>query len=98
MRYGFDELTALGCSVGFVNIFLDNVPVKNDIAFDPGEGYIEVYRLGPDNRAILHNENFIVDTVTGKVEAFLVRYSDGGWPHAVPEPDGPRVSVRSIRR
>lgn len=105
MKYGIDLLQKIGVNICNAEVWLDGV--KQDatngggcvIAFDPVEGYIERYvRVdGPGSRIKIKADQFVVETVYGKVEAYAVRGPKNRWSHAIPEPDGDRVLIQSIR-
>lgn len=109
MRYGIDELQAMGLNTGCVEVLLDGKLQRDPgvIAFDPDEGFIEVYRRDEAGKAVIENDKYVVDTLRGKVEGFLIfgtrRDGDRGvpyWPHGTPEPAAgvQRVLIQSIRR
>lgn len=111
MRYDTDRLHAMGINSAYIDIrFNGEKAPRWCIAFDPDEGYIEVYRIDAEGRAVVENESFVVDTLHGQVEAWLLwqlrlkmefapEVREQCWPHAVPKPpdDVRRVNLRSVR-
>lgn len=111
MRYDIDLLQAMGVNTAHVELWLDGEKLKAPrvaIAFDPDEGLVEVYRKDDKGHAIVEDDKYVVDTLRGKVDGWLLfgdkKNNDTGqrekyWPHALPQPaNAERVLISSIRR
>jgi len=108
MRYDIDLLQTMGVNIAYVEVCLDGEKVVAPIAFDPVEGWVEVYRKNTEGHAIVENDKYVVDTLRGKVEGWLLfreqlnrdtREREKYWPHALPQPaNAERVLISSIRR
>jgi hypothetical protein len=110
MRYDIDLLQTMGVNIAYVEVCLDGeklVAPRCAIAFDPVEGWVEVYRKNTEGHAIVENDKYVVDTLRGKVEGWLLfgerlnrdtREREKYWPHALPQPaNAERVLISSIR-
>lgn len=102
MRYDIDLLQAMGVNIAYVEVCLDGEKVVAPIAFDPVEGWVEVYRKNTEGHAIVEHDKYVVDTLRGKVEGWLLfgkrLNREKYWPHALPQPaNAERVLISSIR-